>query len=119
LTHSRHARRGWGLCATRRVPSACAPPPPAEALSLFSEASMSPVLEGLDWTGLARLIFICAGAILIAVRLIDRLFPAQQRGPAATARQAEEHSGEGGARSNPNDSIAQPPVRPTLAATIP
>jgi MFS family permease len=42
---------------------------------------MAHVLDGFDWTGLVRVVLICAGAIIIGMRLIDRLFPSQQRGP--------------------------------------
>jgi MFS family permease len=64
---------------------------------------MAHVLDGFDWTGLARVVLICAGVIIVGMRLLDRLFPSQQRGPprppATDTRQPNqiEQSGEGGA----------------------
>ena len=69
---------------------------------------MASVLSTIDWPGLTHLILIYAGAMLIAMRLIDRLFPSQQRRshpPASAVDPAihnDRHIGEGGVRSNQN-----------------
>src|SRR2546423_13818653 len=75
---------------------------------------MAPVLDGFDWTGLARVLLICAGVVIIGVRLIDRLFPSQQRGPPhppadeTQLKQPARQSGEGGAAPNRNRLTPRP-----------
>jgi MFS family permease len=65
-------------------------------------------ITAFDWLGLARVVLICAGALIIGIRLVDRLFPSQQRGPpqppAAGPQPTGSHEqpGEGGASHNRN-----------------
>ena len=69
---------------------------------------MASVLNTIDWAGLMHLILICAGAMIIAMVLIDRLFPSQHRRshpPATTTDPAirnDQHIGEGGVLPDQN-----------------
>jgi MFS family permease len=80
---------------------------------------MARIGDGFDWSGLVRLILICAAAIMVGLRLIDRLFPAQRPPPSSaddprTIAQAAEHSGEGGARPDQNPQETRPDARSHL-----
>jgi MFS family permease len=82
-------------------------------------ATMAHVFDGFDWFGLARVVLVCAGALIIGVRLVDRLFPRQQRGPPRTRAGGpqSEQSGEGGVQPERNRLTPRPSEVATTVAT--